>query len=158
MVLKLMEESLKNSEKLHVLSLLICNDFIEDKRSGTKTFVGVFNKIYVQQLPAAQHRMFVVASLTGSKGECPIEFRIFSPIGSEVMCVSGRVILEDSATEGDFVLELIGLPLNEEGSYTLVLHSGNDKLASRHFSVEVLQEGGDLPHASQRTSFSNSQS
>ncbi len=50
-------------EKPICVSLIICNEVIEDKRSGNKTLVGLFNSVMAPALPVVHPRMFVMASL-----------------------------------------------------------------------------------------------
>ena len=52
----LIKQVLFESPRLICVSLIVCNEVIEDKRSGNKTLVGLFNGIMTPRLPASHPR------------------------------------------------------------------------------------------------------
>lgn len=128
-------------EKPLCVALIICNEVIEDKRSGNKTLVGLFNGIMTAQVPATHPRMFVMASLTSGTGEWPFSFHIQSPGGREIFRMQDTARFTDPLVSHDLVVELRNLPLEEEGVYFVDLLLGGEPIANRRFTVQVLQEG-----------------
>ena len=119
-------------------ALILCNEVIEDRRSGNKTLVGLFNSIGTEQLPAVHPRMFLFATLTGGIGEWPFTFRIAAPSGKELMRMQDKARFNDPFTGHDLVVELRNLPLEEEGVYFVDLLLGETPLLHRRFMVQVI--------------------
>jgi len=127
-------------EKPICVALIVCNEVIEDKRSGNKTLVGLFNGIVTPQLPATHPRMYLFATLTSGTGEWPFSFRITAPSGREVMRMQDIARFDDPLVGHDLVVELRNLPIEEEGAYFVDLLLGDSPLANRRFTVQVVPE------------------
>jgi hypothetical protein len=123
-------------EKPLCLALIICNEVIEDKRSGNKTLVSLFNSIMTAQLPASHPRMFLFASLTSGTGEWTFSFRITAPSGKEVMRMQDTARFEDPLIGHDLVVELRNLPIEEAGVYFVDLFLNEMPVANRRFTVQ----------------------
>lgn len=120
------------------LALVICNDVLEDRRSGNKSLIGLFNTIHTRGLPATHPRCYVYLSLTGFKGNLPLSIEVHSQ-QHEIARMDGQVSAEDAGAVADVVIELEGLPLPEEGEYRVVVSARGEPLAARSFSVELLE-------------------
>ena len=127
-------------ETPNCIAIIICNDVIEDKRSNNKTLVGLFNGIMTQGLPCTHPRMYVMASLTGGAGRWPISFRVYGPANQEILRAEGEEVFADPLEVKDFVLELLNVPLSEEGVHFVNLFSGNTLLSERRFTVQVIRQ------------------
>jgi len=53
------------------LALVVCDTIIEDKLTGKKTLVGLFDRLQTSRLPCVHPAMTVFVSLTGGRGEYP---------------------------------------------------------------------------------------
>lgn len=125
----------------HCVSIVICDNVIEDKATNNKTLVGLFNQILAHALPTKYHRLFVVASLTDGRGKCPIALRISHLSSSrEIARVDGEVDFKDPLEVLDLVVELRGLPFFEEGTYVADVVSANTILGQRRFAVILPKE------------------
>lgn len=127
-------------EQPQCIAIIICNDVIEDKRSNNKSLIGLFNGIMTQGLPCTHPRMYIMASLTGGAGRWPISFRIYGPNNQEILRAEGEEVFNDPLEVKDFVLELLNVPLSEEGVHFVNLFSGNTLLSERRFTVQVLKQ------------------
>jgi hypothetical protein len=127
----------RSREKPICTALVICNEVIEDKRSGNKTLVGLFNSIMTGQVPATHPRMFVFASLTSGTGEWTFALRITSPNEREVMRMQDTVRFTDPLANHDLVIELRNLPVEEAGVYFVDLLLNETPLANRRFTVTL---------------------
>ena len=58
------------------LSIVLCDQVIEDRRTNKKSYIGVFNDILVERLPAKHPCMYLVVSLTNCLGRREIEITI----------------------------------------------------------------------------------
>lgn len=121
------------------VALILCNDVIEDKRTGNKTLVGLFSGIATPSLPAVHPRMFLMASLTSGTGEWRFSFRVSAPSGREVMRIEETVPLMDPLIGHDLVVELRNLPLEEEGVHFVDFFLDGVATANRRFTVQVTQ-------------------
>jgi len=128
------------TERPICVSLIVCNEVIEDKRSGNKTLVGLFNGIMTPQLPASHPRMFLMASLTSGTGSWAFSFRITAPSGREVIRVGDVTRFQDPLIVHDLIVELRNLPLEEAGVYFVDLLIGDTPSANRRFNVQVTSE------------------
>ncbi len=122
------------------ISIIICEQVIEDVRTRNKSLIGCFNGIEVQSLPALHPKMYVVVALTGGRGINQIRLRITSASGTQFEA-TGEVQFEGPMGVTELVFELLGLPLREPGEYEVAVHCGHPMLASRTFSVVAPSHG-----------------
>jgi hypothetical protein len=127
----------RQREKPLCLALIICNDVIEDKRSGNKTLVGLFNGIMTNALPATHPRLYLMATLTSGTGEWPFAFRISGPDGQEVMRMSDTARFTDPLAVHDLVVEVRNLPFQEAGVYFVDLLLAEQPIMNRRFTVQI---------------------
>ena len=127
------------------VALIICNEVIEDARTGNKTLVGLFSGITAPQVPALHARMFLMASLTSGTGAWPFVFRITAPSGAEVMRMGDVVRFVDPLVAHDVVVELRNLLLPEVGVYFVDLLLGETQTANRRFSVAIASSPPETP-------------
>jgi len=121
------------------ISIVICNEVIEDKQTSNKTLVSLFNQIDATTLPSRHARMFVVASLTDGLGKCPITIRVASlKSDREIARVEGEAEFQDPLAVLDFVVELRSLPLFEEGVHAVDVIADGNLLSTRRFFVRLV--------------------
>lgn len=123
------------------LALIVCDDVIEDRRSGNKSLIGLFNGLATSQLPAVHPKMFLMASLTSGRGAWTFSFRISSPSGKEIMRMQDKVEFADPLLVHDLIVEVRSLPIEEEGTYFVDLFLNDTSLANRRFSVSRTSDG-----------------
>ena len=128
------------TEKPICVSLIVCNEVIEDKRTGNKTLVGLFNGIVTPALPCSHPRMFLMASLTSGTGSWDFSFRISAPSGREVVRIGDTTRFQDPLIVHDLIVELRNLPLEETGVYFVDLLVADTPVANRRFSVQIADE------------------
>jgi hypothetical protein len=117
------------------IAVVICNEIVEDKRTNNKTLVSLFNEIGVVQLPTVHPRMFLMASLTNGVGRYSLSFRIKGPSDRELARFDGEAVFPDPLIVVDFVVEIQGLHIEEEGTYFVDVLSGDYPLGHRRFNV-----------------------
>jgi len=121
------------------VSVIICNEIIEDKRTSNKTLVSLFNGIGVQSLPIIHPRMFIMASLTNGIGTWPVTFVVKSPSDVELVRIKNDMAFRDPLIVEDIWVELQGLPLKEEGVYFVDVLVGNYPMGNRRFTVRLMK-------------------
>lgn len=119
------------------LAVIICDQVIEDKRSGNKSLIGLFNSINSRSFPCVHPRCFVLASLTGFKGQIPISIRVRSP-KQEIARINGELASDNPGVVADIVVALEGLPLECEGAYSVDVYAREEMLATRRFNATLI--------------------
>ena len=126
-----------SSDQPVCVAIVICNEIIEDKRTSNKTLVSLFNSVGVPALPATHPRLFLMASLTNLREELPVTFSIKGPSGREILRVNGAASSGgDPLAVIDLVVEVLGLPIGEEGVHFVDVLTGDALLGSRRFTVQ----------------------
>lgn len=128
-------------ERPMCVALVICDDVLEDRRTGNKSLIGLFNNIATVNLPAVHPRMFLVASLTSGRGAWPFSFRVAAPSGREILRMQDTVEFTNPLAVHDLVVEVRSLPIEEEGVYFVDLLVGETPMANRRFTVQIAPEG-----------------
>lgn len=88
------------------VATLVCNEVIEDKRSGNKTVVGIFNAIGAAAVPAVHPRMTVMASITNAEREIAVYLLLLGPEGKEILRAEARVPARGPGDVTDLLFEL----------------------------------------------------
>jgi len=117
------------------VSTLICNEVIEDKRSGNKTVVGIFNAVGAAQLPATHPRMTIMASVTNVDNELPVQLIIAGPEGKEILRADAVVPSRNPGDVVDLLFEVNNTTFTEYGDHTVEVRSGADVIGARRFQV-----------------------
>jgi hypothetical protein len=121
-----------------LVSLLICDQVIDDKLSNKKSAIGIFNAIVVPQTPAMIHHMAILASLTELSGRVELELRLVRDSDNAVL-FSGRGAVESPSplVVVDLLFAIQGVKIPEPGQYAFELLSAGAILGRRRFLVRV---------------------
>lgn len=137
------------------LGIVFCDQLIEDRRTGKKSLIGLFNDILVSHTPVKHPRMFLVVSLTNCLGrfEFQLRFSRERELDEEtLMEIGGQVEGRNPLAVMDLVFELNDLALPQPGKYLMELlrRSDGEVLAQRPLFVNVYEppEGGASDEAS----------
>jgi hypothetical protein len=117
------------------IAIVLCNDFIEDKRTNNKTLIGLFNAIHVQQIPATHSRMVVMTSITNASSAFPISLIIRAPSGAELARINAEIPASHPLATNDIVFEINGLVVNEYGTHNIDILNGSSYMGGRRFDV-----------------------
>ena len=129
------------TEKLKILSMVICDEVLEDKRTNKKSLIGLFNRINAVQFPARHTRgMHIYFALTNCHGKYRTtlqysflkDLRVLGQIHGQISCEDPNAILEC-----DF--ELVDVVFAHEGFYNFELLIEGVPLIERKFFVGTLQ-------------------
>ncbi len=124
------------------VSMIICHDVIEDKRSSNKTVVNLFNAVGATSLPATQQRMIVMATITNNRSETPLNLVVRTPSNKEELTAQGTLPPSQGDDAVDVLFELHGMPIREYGTYQIELTSNGERLAMRKFRcIQVRNQG-----------------
>jgi len=100
------------------LSLVVCDQIIEDKLTGKKTLVGLFSRISAGSFPCVHPMMSVFVSMTGGRGHYPCEVLCRHADGDPVVfSAKGKVSLRDPKQVVDLAFRLNGVRFPKSGLY-----------------------------------------
>ncbi len=130
------------------LSLVVCDSIIEDKFTGKKTLVGLFDRVQAARLPCVHPTMAVLVSLTGARGEYPCEV-ICKHTDSKSIAFSakGKVNLRDPRQVVDLVFRLNGVRFPKADMYWLSFSVDDIPIMMRPLFVALKKPDGMPPAA-----------
>ncbi len=131
-----------------LVSLLVCDQVIDDKLSNKKSAIGIFNTILVPKVPATIHQMAILASLTEISGRVELELRLVRDSDNMVL-FSGRGAVEapNPLAVVDLLFAMQGIKIPEAGQYAFELLAGGELLGRRRFQLWVRPPPGQGPGA-----------
>ncbi|MBN2448411.1 MAG: hypothetical protein JXO22_16915 [Phycisphaerae bacterium] len=123
-----------------LVSLLICDQVIDDRLTNKKSAIGLFNAILVPRFPATIQQLVVMASITEIQGEAGIELRLIRDTDNSVLFrAEERVRAPSPLATVDMVFALRGVGIPVAGNYAIELLSASALLGRRRF--QVIQQG-----------------
>lgn len=129
-----------------LVSLLICDQVIDDKLTNKKSAIGLFNAVLVPQMPATIHQIAIMASLTDITGRIQLQLRFVRDSDNEVLFQThGPVEAPSPLATVDLVFTMQGVRIPAAGQYAYELHCGGEILSRRRFQVVVRQPQGQRP-------------
>jgi hypothetical protein len=121
-----------------LVSLLICDQVIDDRLSNKKSAIGLFNTVLVPSLPTRIHQLAVMATLTEITGRTPLQLRLMRDEDNSIlMQTRGHVDAPNPLAMVDLVFAMQGVPIAKAGQYAFELLSQGDLLGRRRFQVRV---------------------
>lgn len=119
-----------------LVSLLICDQVIDDKLSNKKSAIGIFNTILVPKMPTSIHQMAILASLTEIVGQVELEIRLVRDADySIVFSGRGKVEAPNPLAVVDLLFAMQGIRIPEPGQYGFELLSDGELLGRRRFQI-----------------------
>ena len=126
-----------------LVSLLVCDQVIDDRLTNKKSAIGLFNTVVVPAFPTRIQQMAVMATLTEIGGRTPLQLRLMRDEDNHVlMKTTGHVEAPDPLSMVDLVFAMQGVPIEKPGQYAFELLSGPELLGRRRFHVV---KGGAAP-------------
>jgi len=121
-----------------LVSLLICDQVIDDRLSSKKSAIGLFNTVLVPSIPTRLHQLAVMATLTEISGRTPLQLRLIRDDDNHVlMKTNGHVDAPNPLAMVDLVFAMQGVPIAQPGQYAFELLSEEELLGRRRFQVLV---------------------
>jgi len=102
------------------LSLVVCDTIIEDKLTGKKSLIGLFDRIHARVFPCVHAMMAVFVSLTSGHGKYPCEILCRHSDGKAVaFSAKGEIVMPEPSRVVDLVFRLNGVRFPKPGTYWL---------------------------------------
>jgi hypothetical protein len=118
------------------MAIVICDQIIEDKLTGKKSLIGIFNQIATQNFPCRHPQVCVFVSLTEGRGQCAARLRIVHDESDHVVGeVNGNIQFPDVHTVVELNFNLVGLVFPNPGMYSIEFYCDDALVLERRFHV-----------------------
>ena len=118
------------------LAIVICDQIIEDKLTGKKSLIGIFNQIGAQNFPCRHPQVCVFVSLTEGRGQCVARLRIVHDESNHVVAeVNGQIQFPDVHMVVELNFNLVGLTFPDPGVYSIEFYCDDSLVLERRFHV-----------------------
>jgi hypothetical protein len=130
------------------LAIVICDQIIEDKLTGKKSLIGIFNQIGTGSFPCRHPQLCVFVSLTEGRGQCAARLRIVHDESEHVVAeVNGNIQFPDVHVVVELNFNLVGLAFPEPGMYSIEFYCDDALILERRFNVVKVQPPKGPPPA-----------
>lgn len=121
------------------LQLLAVADQVIESKDGKKSLIGIFNRIFVQQLPATHQRMVLFMTLLGKdETQDTITFFVEKPSGQR-MPESTFNFKYGNNGKADVIINMEGFPIEEVGDYSIIITREGKELGRYVIQVAKVQ-------------------
>jgi len=118
------------------LAMVVCDTVIDDRKTGKKSVIGMFNNITVSKVPALHPRLNIFISMTEGNGDYTCKLQcIYVDENSPVAELGGPIVFKNPQQIIEFNFELCGLPLPKYGTYRFDFYCNDIIVISRKFTV-----------------------
>ncbi len=124
------------------LAMVICDTVIEDKKTGKKSLIGMFDNIGSAVIPCVHSRLNVFVSLTEGVGQYAGKMRCTSSDTNAVVFESTvEMMFKDRHQRIELNFELFNLRFPEFGEYRFDLLCDDQPIIGRKFNVIKREPG-----------------
>ncbi len=118
------------------LVMAICDVVIDDKTTGKKSLVGLFNNITTSTVPCAHPRLNVFLSLTEGTGVYTMRLRCLQ-VGKEtdLFGMEGQINFQSPKQIVEFNFEMINVPFPDYGEYRFEVLCDSEPIIARRFQI-----------------------
>lgn len=125
----------------HVLAMIICDMVIDDRISGKKSLVGLFDAIATTALPCTVNEMHIYLALTDGYGVQKIRLRCARAHNDdELFNTEQEVGFPDPLSVVELNLGFCGCEFPEAGEYRFQLYGGQALLCERKFHITLVED------------------
>jgi hypothetical protein len=121
------------------VNLITLSDYASISREGKLSINGIFDKLNVSKFPTSLVRAFFVATISGDVlTEYKLELNFKK--GTKNLATFNLNSMTGENGRNNMVVELVGLPIQEEGEYKFTLTHNKKELGSTGLEA-MLKEG-----------------
>ena len=118
------------------LAIIVCDQIIEDKTTGKKSLIGIFNNIASPTFPCRHPALCVFVALTEGHGTYAARLRIANEeTGVTVTDVNGQIQLPDVNMAAELVFNFIGVEFAVPGLYAIEFYCDDALILERRIQV-----------------------
>jgi hypothetical protein len=122
-----------NSSGPTLLALILCDQFIDDRRSGKRSLIGLYDQINTLGFPTARD-MLVVAIISDMDEKSRVGLSLYSPDGNDLLGIE----MQPPSGPGkvnEMAFELQGMTIPGPGTHWLAIKVDGTELARRPVNV-----------------------
>lgn len=116
-----------------LLALILCDQFIDDRRSGKRSLIGLYDQINTLGFPTARD-MLVVAIISNMDEKSRVGLSLYSPEGKDLLGIE----MQPPGGPGkvnEMAFELQGMTIPSGGTHWLAIRVDGTELARRPVNV-----------------------
>lgn len=122
------------------LAMILCDTMIEDRLTGKKSLIGIFNNIAARKIPCQHANLNVFCILTEGIGQYRGCLRCTSLTdGKSILNISGPINFPNRLATAEFNFELKNVVFPLAGQYVFELLCDDQPVISRKFNVAQLK-------------------
>ncbi len=122
-------------EKTKLELLTIC-DYATISQDGKLSIMGMFDQIFVTNLPSQHSQFFIVGILSGAAGKTEsLSLEIKTPGGSSAIPEQKLDVKIGPNGKSNIIAGIGNLPITEAGFYKIVIGGSSGKLGEKEFGV-----------------------
>ncbi|HSW89250.1 MAG TPA: hypothetical protein VLH19_00050 [Patescibacteria group bacterium] len=130
-------KSIQSSLTLQFITLA---DYIITAEDKKMSVIGMFDKVFVRELPAVHRQMWLAVGLVGKSGEQKmLSLRVLAPSGSEEVKTELQFTIGDNG-KSTLTVNFDGFPIKETGIFTIQLMDGTSVVGGTTFEAIKVQE------------------
>lgn len=130
------------------LALILCDQIIEDKHTGKKSLIGMFDRVHAGSFPCAHPSLSIFVALTNLEGEVPCEIVCRHADGEPVaFAAKGKISFPDPARVAELVFHFKNVRFPGPGTYWLQFLADDLPVMVRPLFVLQLKQEGNPPAA-----------
>lgn len=124
-----------------VLAMIICDMVIDDRISGKKSLIGLFDAIATTDLPCIVNELHVFLALTDGYGTVRLRLRCTrASTDEELFSAVQEVRFPDPLAVVEINMGFCGCEFPEPGEYRFQLYAGDTPLCERKFHVSLVED------------------
>lgn len=119
------------------LALIVCDTVIQDRETGKRSLIGMFDRLHARQFPCVHPAMFVYVSATSGRGE--YETQIVCRHGQtdkRAFTISGKIRFPDPLQVVELTCHVQGAKFEEPGEYWVELQIDDVPMMMRRLFIE----------------------
>jgi len=122
-------------KKIKTELLTLC-DHAMTSQQGKLSVIGLFDRIFVTQLPSKYPRFFIVAIVSGKSGTShEVELRVKTPTGKALLPKRSVSLKLGGNGKANVLTDVANLTFEEVGEYTIEIVTDEDQVGSTSFFV-----------------------
>ncbi len=121
------------------LALVLCDTIIEDRATGKKSLIGLFDRLGSSQFPCMHPHLSILVSLTSGKGKYPCEILCTHVDGDKAFGGKGEIELKSPHQVVDIAFNFHGVRFPKPGIYNLQFLCDGFPVMTRRLFIEQIQ-------------------
>lgn len=118
------------------LAMSICDTIIDDRLTGKKSLIGIFNNIAAVDFPCRHQALYVYCVMTEGIGQYEGSLKCTHlQSGKSIISLNGPIQFTHPLATVEFIFEIKNMTFEQEGTYLFELFCDNQPIISRKINV-----------------------